>query len=90
MTPAELNAQMDAMTAAANGVSEALPGLITVQTDTWIQSLWALRPTCAALSDGLRHRNIQVQIASTFEIRLLTRSEAGGRGAPYREPSPEH
>lgn len=48
----------------------------------------AIRATCANLADGLRHRNIMVAVASAYEMQLLTRAQAGDRGAPYRDLLP--
>ena len=33
----------------------------------------------------MRYREVQVQVSSQFETRVLSRAEAGGRGEPYRE-----
>lgn len=84
MTPAELNADLDAMQAAASSDADK-PGLITIATEDWIANLDAIKATCARLDDGLRHRNIQVHIGSQQVTRVLTRAEAGERGAPYRD-----
>jgi len=70
MTANELNDVLDVMEAAADGASAARPGLITVQTDTRIDDLSAVRATCSALHDGLRHRNIQIHIASNADTRV--------------------
>ncbi|MGU3455651.1 hypothetical protein ACLBV5_04995 [Brevundimonas sp. M1A4_2e] len=50
--------------------------------------LSAVRATCAALNDGLRHRNMVIQVGSQQETKVLTRAEAGERGAPYRDLEP--
>lgn len=88
MTPDELNDQLDAMISAAGDDPAKLPGLITVQTDEWIKSLSAIRATCKALNDGLRYRDVVVQIATDYQTRVFMRSEASGRGEPYRDPMP--
>ena len=87
MTPTELDDTLDAMLEAAAENPDLMPGLITVQTSDWIDSVSAVKATCSALHDGLRHRNIQIHISSTHETTVLTRAEAGDRGAPYRELS---
>ena len=87
MTPDELNDRLDAMQAAATQDQDK-PGLITVQTDDWIRVVSAVRATCKALSDGLRHRDIAIHIATNNETAVLTRAEAGVRGEPYRELTP--
>ena len=89
MTPAELDSILDAMQQAAADNSDLLPGLITVQTSDWINSVSAVSAKCSALHDGLRHRNVQIHIGATHETKVLTRIEAGERGAPYRELSME-
>ena len=38
---------------------------------------------------GGDQREIQVQVSSQFETRVLSRAEAGGRGEPYRELLPK-
>lgn len=88
MTPTELDDALDAMEKAAAGDGEKAPGLITIATDDWIGGLRDMRPTCSALHDGLRHRNIKVAVSSTFQTAVLTRAEAADRGAPYRDPTP--
>jgi hypothetical protein len=87
MTPEALNDRLDAMQAAAER-DEDKPGLITVQTDDWIRVVSAVRATCRALSDGLRHRDIVIHIATDNETAVLTRAQAGARGEPYRELGP--
>ncbi|MCO8030513.1 hypothetical protein NI454_11190 [Brevundimonas diminuta] len=54
-----------------------LPGLITVETDHWVQVLSAGRATCSALHDGLRHRNIVIHVGSQQETKVPTRAEEG-------------
>lgn len=87
MTPAELNADLDDMQAAASSDAEK-PGLITIKTDDWISNLDAIKATCARLDDGLRHRNIQIHIGSQQQTKVITRAEAGAKGEPYRELTP--
>lgn len=83
MTHDELDATHDRM--AASGVLEGIPGLITINSDHWCGRLSTIRVTCASLSDGLRHRDIMVLVSSQFETEVLSRGQAGDRGAPYRE-----
>lgn len=85
MTPTKLDDALDAMQLAAAGNPDLMPGLITVESNHWVQVLAGVRPTCARLDDGLRHRDIQIHVGSTQETKLLTRAEAGERGAPYRD-----
>lgn len=89
MTPTELDDALDAMelSARASGNPDLAPGLITVQTDHWIHVLGAIRAKAATLADGLRHREIKVEIASSNATVVLTRADAGERGAPYRDLS---
>lgn len=88
MTPTELDAALDAMQMSAAGNAERMPGLITVESNHWVQVLSAVRPTCARLDDGLRHRDVQIHVGSAQQTKLLTRAEAGERGAPYRDLAP--
>lgn len=88
MTPDELNDALDAMAAAAGGNPDLMPGLITVESGHWVHVLSAVRATCAALNDGLRHRNIVIHVGSQQETKVLTRGQAGERGAPYRDLAP--
>jgi len=53
-----------------------------------VNVLSAVRATCAALNDGLRHRNMVIHVGSQQETKVLTRAEAGERGAPYRDLEP--
>jgi hypothetical protein len=86
MTPEELNARLDAMTAEADGDPNELPGLITVQTDDWIARIAAIeRPRPRTIADGIRIREIKVAVSSTAETRVFTRAEAGEAGEPYRD-----
>lgn len=88
MTPTELDHALDAMQLAAAGTPDLMPGLITVESNHWVQVLSAVRPTCARLDDWLRHRDIQIHVGSAQETKLLTRAEAGDRGEPYRDLMP--
>ena len=88
MTPTELDDTLDAMQQAAGGDADRMPGLITVQTDDWIDRLSAVGAKCARLDDGLRYRDIVIHIGSKQETKVLTRAEAGERGAPYRDLTP--
>lgn len=85
MTPTELDDALDAMQLAAAGNPDLMPGLITVESNHWVQILSAIRPTCARLDDGLRHRDVQIHVGSAQEMKVLTREAAGERGAPYRD-----
>ena len=88
MTPTELDDALDAMLLAAVGDTDLMPGLITVESNHWVQVLSDVRPTCARLDDGLRHRDVQIHVGSAQMTKLLTRAEAGERGAPYRDLMP--
>lgn len=85
MTPDELNATLDAMQTAASDDSQK-PGLITVQTDEWIERLSAMQPgRPQTIGDGIRIGDIKVAVGAGNETRVLTRGEAGERGEPYRD-----
>lgn len=84
MTQDELDATLDRMGEAAASPDQ-VPGLITVEANVWCAQLSLLRATCASLTDGLRYRNIQIQVSSAFETRVLSRADAGERGEPYRD-----
>ncbi|MBD3836782.1 hypothetical protein [Brevundimonas sp.] len=88
MTPAELDDALDAMQTAV-GDADRLPGLITVQTNDWINSLSAVGAKCARLDDGLRYRDVVVHIGAQKVTRVLTRAEASDRGGPYRDLTPK-
>jgi hypothetical protein len=90
MTPDELDTLLDDMarSAATQEQPDRAPGLITVETNHWIDRLSVIRPTCATLGDGMRYRNIKILVASQFETRLLSREEAGDRGHPFRDLTP--
>lgn len=86
MTPEDLNARLDAMAAEANGDPGRMPGLITVQTDDWIERIATIdRPRPRTIADGIRIRDIKVAVSSTAETTVLTRAEAGAAGEPYRD-----
>lgn len=85
MSPDELNAALDAMQAAASDDSQK-PGLITVQTDEWIERLSAMQPgRPKTIADGIRIRDIKVAVGAGNETKVLTRAEAGEHGEPYRD-----
>jgi len=88
MTADQLNEALDGLAAAAGGNPDLMPGLITVESGHWVHVLSAVRATCAALHDGLRHREIVIHIGSQQETKVLTRTEAGERGAPYCDLAP--
>jgi len=85
MTPEQLTAALDAMTAAAGDNIDLLPGLIEVNSDEWCETLYAIEKTTRSLDEGIRHREIKVAISSAYETRVVTRAKAGERGAPYRD-----
>ena len=85
MTPDDLNDALDAMAAAAGDDPSNQPGLITAQADHWINVLGVIGATAATLADGLRYRNIKIEIASAKTTAVLTRTDAGERGEPYRD-----
>lgn len=88
MTRDELDQTLDRMAAEASG-PEGQPGLVTVQTDDWLGSLSEVKVKCASLQDGMRYREVQIQVSSKFETRVLSRAEAGERGEPYRDLLPK-
>lgn len=87
MTAEELTAAIDAMIAAAGSDAERLPGLITVNSTDWCNALHDIEHVTRTLDEGIRHRGIRVSVSSAFETKVLTRAEAGERGAPYRDPN---
>lgn len=89
MTPNELDTALDAMLLSAGENAAQMPGLITVQTDDWIDRLSAVGAKCARLDDGLRYRDVVIHIGAQQETKVLTRAEAGELGAPYRVPTPK-
>lgn len=88
MAPDELDQILDRMQQDAAENPDAMPGLITVESGEWVNSLSWIRPTCAALHDGQRHRNIKIHISSSLATAVLPRSVAGDLGEPYRDLSP--
>lgn len=88
MTPNELDAALDAMLAAAAGNPDKMPGLITVESKHWVDVLSAVGATCARLDDGLRYRDVVIHIGAQQVTGVLTRAEAGDRGASYRDLAP--
>lgn len=91
MTRDELDATLEKMAGEASAADalDKAPGLITVESDHWVHHLSVIRATCSALHDGMRYRNVQVHVGSAFESRVLSRAEAGERGAPYRDLTPQ-
>ena len=85
MTPDQLTAALDAMQQAAGDEAQLMPGLIAVNSAEWCDSLYAVERITKTLDDGIRHRGIKIVVSSLFETKVLTRAEAGDRGAPYRE-----
>lgn len=73
MTPDQLTAALDAMQQAAGGDAERVPGLITVNSAAWCDSVYAIERITKTLDEGIR------------QSLVLTRGEAGDRGAPYQE-----
>jgi hypothetical protein len=88
MTPPELDDALDAMLVAASGSPDRMPGLITVQTDAWIDRLSSIGAKCARLDDGLRYRDVVIHIGAQQQTKVLARALAGERGAPYRDLPP--
>ncbi|CAM2808713.1 hypothetical protein EJ082_01315 [Brevundimonas diminuta] len=88
MTPDQLTTALDAMMASAGDDPDFLPGLIEVNSEEWCETLYSIERTAKSLDEGIRHRGIKVAISSAFETRVLTRSEAGDRGQPYRDVTP--
>ena len=84
MTPDQLTAALDTMQQAADGDAERGPGLITVKSSLWCDSLYAIDRITKTLDEGIRHRGIKVMVSSLFETKILTRAEAADRGAPSR------
>jgi len=88
MTPEQLTAALDAMIAAAADDPNSLPGLIEINSAEWCETLYAIEHSAKSLDEGVRHRGIKIAISSTFATRVMTRTEAGKRGAPYRDLKP--
>lgn len=84
MTLEELTAAIDAMIQAAGSDADQMPGLITVNSTDWCGELHVLERITRNLEEGIRHREIRVSVSAQFESTVLTRAEAGERGAPYR------
>ena len=85
MTPDELNDRLDALALEAAENADLMPGLVTVQADHWINVLGVVGAKAATLADGLRYRNIKMEIALANTPAVLTRTDAGERGEPYRD-----
>lgn len=83
MTIDELTSAIDAMIQAAGSDADQMPGLITVNSTDWCAELHGLERITRNLEEGIRHREIRVSVSSQFENKVLTRAEAGERGAPY-------
>lgn len=77
------------MAAASGDDPNLLPGLIEVNSAEWCETLHQIERTAKSLDEGVRHRGVKVAISSAFETRILTRAEAGDRGAPYRDLVPQ-
>lgn len=88
MTPTELDDALDAMQQGAAGDAGRMPGLITVRSDDWIDRVSAVGAKCARLDDGLRYRDVVIHIGAQQETKVRPRTEAGDRGAPYRDLTP--
>jgi hypothetical protein len=88
MTPDDLTAALDAMQQAAGDNTDMLPGLIEVNSTEWCEALYVIERTAKTLDEGIRHRGVKVAVSSLFTTRVLTRAEAGERGAPYRDMEP--
>lgn len=89
MTPDELTAAVDAMAAAAGDNPDLLPGLIEANSTDWCETLHQIERAAKTLDEGIRHRGIKVAVSSLLETKVLTRAEAGERGAPYRSLLPK-
>lgn len=62
------------------------PGLFEVQNHDWIGGLDALQTAKPkTLVDGIRIRDIKVAVGANTRTRILSCSEAGDRGEPYRD-----
>jgi len=87
MTRDELDDILERMNEACATLGEpgGGPGLITVESGWWVAHLSGVRATCSALHDGLRYRDVQVHVGSSLETQVLSRDDAGERGAPYRD-----
>ena len=86
MTVDEINDALDAMAAKAGGDPDQMPGLMTFHSD-----LWVTMPRFASvktLDDRMRYRDIVIIVGSQERTAILTRAEAGDRGAAYRDLLP--
>ncbi|HBY44328.1 hypothetical protein [Brevundimonas sp.] len=88
MTLDQLINAIDAMSSAANGDEDLLPGLIEVDSEDWCATFHQMERVAKTLDEGIRHRGVKVVVSSTFATRVLTRAEAGERGQPYRALAP--
>ena len=61
------------------------PGLITIQTDAWIKSLRAEAAKPKTIVDGIRIRDIKVEVEAQEATAILNRAEAGDRGEQFRD-----
>jgi len=84
MKPDELATAIDAMIEAAGEDADKLPGLITVNSEEWCSGLCDIDHSTRNLEEGTRHRGIRVWVSSEYQTKVLTRAEAGERGAPFR------
>lgn len=73
------------MQQAAGDDPQQMPGLITINTDLWVKELADVRAPCKAIHDGMRHREVAVQVSSAAKTEVLTRAQASNRGEPYRD-----
>lgn len=88
MTLDQLNDSLDGMEQAAGGDASLMAGLITINAELWVRELAEMRAPCKALHDGMRYRDVVVHISSQAQTAVLSRTQAGQRGEPYREMSP--
>lgn len=85
MTLDELNDKLDAMAEAAASDPQQAPGLIRINSDLRVKDLTDVRAPCSAIDEGMRHRDVVLQVSSGAKTEVLTRLEAGDRGRPYRD-----
>jgi hypothetical protein len=89
MTDDELNDNLDAMLMAA-GDDSLKPGLITAQTDDWINRLSTMQTSrLQTIADGIRIRESRVSVSTAAATSVLSRAAAGDRGEPYRDLEPQ-
>lgn len=69
--------------AAEAGDESLLPGAVILGADTYIGMETGGRMTCTKILDGIRYRNIRVNVARPYEDKVLNRAEAGDQGKPY-------